>query len=304
MRKHAVLASVSKRPAFGCGTPEGKERLLSDAEVLLRRAKRMGANFVAFPEVYPQLVGGIKDIEPANSGTLDRIQDLAYELQLYIIWPRYETSPEGPRNTSILVSPKGEVVGRYYKVFPTIGEIESGIVPGTSCPVFETEFGKVAMIICFDLNFIELRDELRSKQPDVVFFSSMYRGGIQLQEWALDLGCYMVSAISAELGRIIDRGGKILKLATYEALIAERVNLNQRQLHMDYNWNKMDNMLEKYAPDLTFDYYTQEAMYVIGYEGEDRDVDDILREFGLEFKSDYFARSRQVRQKKLEEIGL
>jgi predicted amidohydrolase len=266
----------------------------------------MGADLVAFPEVYPQLTlsDAYAHIEPADGGTLDDVREMARDLGLYVIWPRFETSDVGPRNSAVLVDRQGEVVGRYYKMFPTIGEIEKGIVPGTECPAFPTEFGTVAMAICFDLNFIEVRDALRLQRPDVVCFCSMYRGGVEVQTWAVDLGCYMVSAIGSELGRIVDRGGRLLKLATYEALIAERVNLNQRQLHMDYNWDKMDAMLEKYGSALTFDYYTQEARYVIGYEGDDRDVDEILAEFGLEHLTDYFARARRVRREKLEASGL
>jgi hypothetical protein len=184
-------------------------------------------------------------------------------------------------------------------MFPTIGEMEAGVTPGRSCPIFETDFGRVALIICFDLNFIEIRDELRARRPDAVIFSSMYRGGLQCQEWALDLGCHFLSAISAELGRIIDPGGKILQMATYEALITQRVNMNRRQLHMDYNWDKMDAMLARYGSDLTFEYVSQEGRYVIGYEREDRDVDDILAEFELEPITDYFARSRQERRERL-----
>jgi len=265
----------------------------------------MGADIVAFPEVYPQLRASdlYAAAEPADGGTLLTIQEMARDLGLYIVWPRFEHHPEGIRNSAVLVGRDGEVVGRYFKVFPTIGEIEKGVIPGTECPVFETDFGRVAMAICFDLNFHELRDELREKRPDVVFFCSMYRGGLQVQEWSVDLGCCMVTAIAAELGRIVDRCGKILELATYESLITHRVNLNKRQLHMDYNWDKMDAMLEKYGPDLTFEYYTQEARYVIGYEREDRDVDDILHEFGLEDINDYFSRARKMREECLRQLS-
>lgn len=306
MRKYATLASVSRRPAGHCGDSEGRRQLREETFLFLQRARRMGADLVAFPEVYPQLA--LSDpyaaIEPAEGGTLDDAREMARDLGLYIVWPRFETSQNGPRNSAVLVDRQGEVVGRYYKMFPTIGEIEQGIVPGTECPAFPTDFGTVAMAICFDLNFIEVREALRPQRPDVVCFCSMYRGGVEVQTWAIDLGCYMVSAIAAELGRIVDRGGGLLKLATYEALITQRVNLNQRQLHMDYNWDKMDAMLEKYGPRLTFDYYTQEARYVIGYEGTDRDVDEILAEFGLEHISDYFARARRVRREKLEACQL
>jgi hypothetical protein len=66
----------------------------------------------------------------------------------------------------------------------------------------------------------------------------------------------------------------------------------------------MDAMLAKYGKDLTFDYYTREARYVIGYEKEDRDVDAILAEFSLERCADYFNRSRQVRSAKLKATGV
>ena len=43
MRRHATLASVSKRPASGISTAEGAARLMEDAAVLVRRAALIGA---------------------------------------------------------------------------------------------------------------------------------------------------------------------------------------------------------------------------------------------------------------------
>jgi hypothetical protein len=103
---------------------------------------------------------------------------------------------------------------------------------------------------------------------------------------------------------IVDPGGKVLQESTYEALIAHRCNVNTRQLHMDNNWGKMDAMLARYGKDLTFEYYTREARYVIGYEKDDRDVDAILAEFSLERCADYFNRSRRVRAAKLKAAGV
>jgi predicted amidohydrolase len=303
MRRQAIIASVSKRPEHGCVPDDAREKFLQDTERLLRRAAAMGADLVAFPEVYPQLrtPDMYAAAEPHDGGTLTWAQEQAQRFRTHLVWPRFERRPDGLRNTAILIDRKGDVIGRYDKMFPTIGEMEHGVIPGTECPCFETDIGRVALTICFDLNFMEIRDALRPAPPDLLVFSSMYRGGIQLQEWALDLGCHVISAIAAELGRIVDPGGQVLKLATYEALVAHRVNLNKRQLHMDLNWGKMDAMLERYGPKLTFEYYTPEGRYVIGYEGDDRDVDEILREFSLEFREPYFDRSRRLRQEKLSE---
>ncbi len=301
-RRPIKVATVSYRPEVGADSPKGLDRLMSEAALYLRRAAWMGADLVAFTEVYPQL--GIKEpfhhAEPHDGGSLPRAQGLAREHKLHIVWPRVEYDPDrGLRNTSILIGRDGEVIGRYDKMFPTVGELEQGIVPGTEAPCFETDFGRVGLLICFDLNFQEVHDSLARGKPDVVVFSSMYRGGLQAQALAFELGAFVVTSVKPELGLIIDRCGRILKESTYETLAVAPINTNSVALHMDFNWGKMDAMLAKYGPDLTFDYHTREAFYIIEYTG-DRDIDELVREFNLETADAYWARSRKAREEALE----
>lgn len=302
MATKTVLATLNRAPAVGgLDSPAAIDQLLADTEPWVRRAARMGARILALTEVYPQLrhpgEAMYDHLEPADGGSLLGAMELAKRYDLDLVWPRFETGPDGPRNASIYIDRHGEVLGRYYKMFPTIDEIDHGIIPGEGGVCVETEYGRVGMAICFDLNFIELRDSYRALAPDVIVFSSMYRGGIELQSWALDLGCFMVSSHGTELGRIVDRGGRILELATYEALVTAPVNLNSVQLHMDYNWGKMDAMLERYGPQLRFDYYTQEARYVIS--SETVPIDEIVAEFELWPLQDYFAAARARRAEAL-----
>ena len=220
-RRPIRVATVSHRPTAGADGPEGIDRLMKGAEVYIERAARMGADLVAFTECYPQLA--LSDLfhhaEPSEGGTLDRARELARRHKLYLVWPRLEYDPDrGMRNTSILIGREGEVVGRYDKMFPTVGEMEKGVVPGTDAPCFETDFGRVGLLICFDLNFEEVRDSLARGKPDVVVFSSMYRGGLQAQALAYQLRSFVVTSICTELGLIIDRCGRVLKESTYETL--------------------------------------------------------------------------------------
>jgi predicted amidohydrolase len=300
-RRPIRVAGVSHRPTSGTDSPQGADRLMAEATRLIERSARMGADLVAFPEIYPQLA--IADpyhhAEPAEGGTLDRAREAARTHKLYLVWPRVEYSHDrGVRNTSILIDRGGEVVGRFDKMFPTPGEIGKGAIPGTSAPCFDTDFGRVGMLICFDLNFREVREELAAGKPDVVVFSSMYRGGLQAQALAFELGSFVVTSISAELGQVIDRCGRVLKESTYETLTLASINTNSLAMHMDENWGKMDEMLAKYGPALTFDYHTREGHYVIEHAGE-RDVAEIAREFGLITAEDYWARSRRARAEAL-----
>lgn len=303
MATRTVLATVSRMPAGGLDTPERRDRLRADTGFWVRRASRMGAAMVAFPEVCPQMGtpgdAMYRHIEPADGGTLEWIAELARAHSIDIVWPRFERRGDGCYNTSLYVDRRGELLGRYDKMFPTIGEMEHGITPGTQPVCVETEFGRVGFAICYDLNFVELRDAYRPLRPDVIVFSSMYRGGVKVQFWAVDLGCYLACAYPTELGRIVDRGGKIVALSTYEALALAEVNLNSVQLHMDYNWDKMDAMLERYNDTLRFDYHTQEGRYVIASTGPP--IDEVCREFDLWHPTCYFAAARAMRRRVLGE---
>ncbi len=303
MATKTVLATVCHVPAGGVDTPENLDRLTADTEFWVRRATRMGARVICFTEVYPQLPHAgdamYQNIEPADGGSLLRAIDLAKRYDVDLVWPRFETGPDGLRNASIYIDRHGEVLGRYYKMFPTIGEMEKGVIPGDGGVCVETEYGRVGLAICFDLNYHALRESYRPMRPDVVFFSSMYRGGLEVQFWSVNLGCCMVSSYGVELGRIVDRCGRILQMATYEKLAVAPVNLNSIQLHMDYNWDKMDAMLERYGTDLHFDYYTQEGRYVI--TSENKPIGEVVEEFGLLDIQEYWRRVHAMRDQILAE---
>jgi predicted amidohydrolase len=302
IRRRAVrVATVSHKPASGVADPKEISGFMGTVAPLVERAARMGADLVAFPEIYPQLAvaDSFHHAEPADGGTLDRVRELAQTHRLLIVWPRLEYDPgRGLRNTSILVGRDGEVIGRYDKMFPTVGELEKGVVPGTEAPCFETDIGRVGLLICFDLNFREVHDSLAKGRPDVVVFSSMYRGGLQAQALAYELGAFVVTSIATELGLIVDRCGRVIKESTYESLAVAPINTNSIAVHMDFNWNKMDQMLAKHPRELAFDYHTREAFVVIESTTE-RDIDEVVKEFDLETAPAYFARSRAERARSL-----
>ena len=69
----------------------------------------------------------------------------------------------------------------------------------------------------------------------------------KLRRLAFELGAFVVTSISNELGVVIDRCGRVLKESTYESLAVALINTNSVALHMDFNWDKMDQMLEKHG---------------------------------------------------------
>ena len=300
MSRYVTVGSVSEsRPAYSI---DEVGPVLEHLEKFIRRASKMGCQILAFPEAHYRPEGKYPDVaEELSDRGGSWAMEMACKYDLHLIWPMVTLEGGTIYNSAVLIDRKGEVIGSYHKMNPTKGEIEGGVMPGDEAGVFETEFGRVGMAICFDLNFRNIMEGLRDNGAEVVFFCSAYRGGMQLRWWAVECGYYVVSAIRSDLGQIIDLTGRQLELSTYEALVTHRINLNRRLLHMDYNWGKMDEMLDKYGSDLTFDYVTQEARYAIGSEREGLDIEDVIDEFGLLRLQDYWREANELRAQTLQQ---
>jgi predicted amidohydrolase len=299
MSRYVTVASVSHSPCADA------EELLLQAARYVHRARRMGADIIVFPEVYPHLHASLEDwpkvAEEIPGPTCTRMMQVAANEGLYILWPLVERRGAALYNTLAVIDRQGQIIGSYSKMFPTTGEMEAGIMPGTEATVIETDFGRIGMAICFDMNWRPLWEGLAAHRAEIVFFSSMYRGSRQMQAWAFEFGFYLVSAICADLGQIVDQTGHVLKTSHQEVLITQTLNLNRRLLHLDFNWEKLDAMLEKYGEDLTFDLTAPEGRFALGCKREGLDVEQIIDEFGLERLEDYWARVLRRREKMLRE---
>ena len=94
------------------------------------------------------------------------------------------------RNEAILYGRDGREVGRYFKMSKTHPEM----IPGTNAPVFETDFGRVAVRICADEEFVELDRCYALQGVDILFTPT--------QSWGPDA----LSRDLRDLSRAMDGG--------------------------------------------------------------------------------------------------
>ena len=133
------------------------EAHLRQIEEGIDKAARNGVDLIGLAENLNTRVHAIPETEVF--GTLDgmycsMLKRKAKEHQCYIFGSFNELDEKGiRRNTAVLFGRNGELTGKYYKTHITIGEYERGIVPGDTYPVFDTDFGRVGLIICWDAYF-------------------------------------------------------------------------------------------------------------------------------------------------------
>ena len=80
---------------------------------------------------------------------------LARAHHAYVVFGMLERGDRVLYNTAVLIDRSGAVVGKYRKVQLPLAEVSAGVTPGDNVPVFQTDFGRVAMLICQDTAFPE-----------------------------------------------------------------------------------------------------------------------------------------------------
>jgi predicted amidohydrolase len=231
----------------------------------------------------------------------DFFAQTARENNCYVVYTAYRLMPDGTkRNSGVLIDRKGHIVGIYNKNHPTIGEIEGGTLCGRDAPVFQCDFGRVAMAICFDLNFDELRLKYVKSKPDLIIFSSMYHGGLMQSYWAYSCRCHFVGAIAGRgtHSEIRNPLGQVVASTTnYFDFAVATVNLDCALVHLDYNWERLRKLKAKYGPKVKITDPGCLGSVLVASEDPTVSVDDMIKEFEIERLDHYFARSLACRHK-------
>ncbi len=99
------------------------------------------------------------DAEDMNGPTVTMLREAAQRKSVFLHTGSF-VEKEGDKffNTSLLLSPKGEVLAKYRKIHLFgFNSLETQILsPGEKVVVADTPFGKIGMATCFDLRFPEL----------------------------------------------------------------------------------------------------------------------------------------------------
>ncbi len=222
----------------------------------------------------------------------------AKQYHTYIIACYWRKNLKGPGrfNSAVLLDREGKLVGYYDKMFPTVSEMESGVLPGRGAVIFNTDFGRIGALICFDLNFDELVAEYKKQGAELLCFLTNFRGGERVPAVAWNNHCFIASAVPGENGVIIDPLGRTLaESSQYGPIIFARINLDSRVVHIDFNVNRVRRMKEKYGPAVRIETVSPEAYYYLTSLHPDISIDEMIDEFEVERLDKYLDRSRSVR---------
>ena len=120
--------------------------------------------------------------EPIDGPYINKACLLADELNIYLVLGFLEREGRLLHNTAILIDPEGEIIGKYSKTHFYQGYTVNPDFyrAGDNYPVFETPFGKVGILICYDRQNPEPARILAVKGAQVLLVPSY--GSYDLQQ--------------------------------------------------------------------------------------------------------------------------
>jgi predicted amidohydrolase len=304
-----VTISLAMLPYLPADAPNRLDGMRARIMELIDQAAATHADLVAFPEMCTtDESDNLWQVEPLDGPTLSMIAEKARQHRIYVVCPLL-TLENGKRyNSSVLLGRDGSRVGVYHKVFPTHWEMDQWITPGTETPVFDTDFGRLGLSICFDIQFWEVGSGFGADRAELVIWSSTWEGARQLTRWPLEFGFYM-GAVCTHHATAIDPVGRTIATLARSSLtrvgraplLNATLDLDRRVVHHDINIDRLVPILQKYGPTaVTMEHLSNECLLLLGSNLPDRSMDDLIAEFGLEPMRDFLSRVRHDRLLALE----
>jgi predicted amidohydrolase len=130
------------------------------------------------------------------------------------------------------------LVGKYRKMALTDLEAREGYTPGSDYPVFQTRFGKLGIMICYDLFFPEVSRELAKRGAEIIAMPIWGGDDTLARTRALDDRVFLVTSTYEPpwmhwmRSGVWDREGNLIAAAKRSGtVVIAEVDLNERFEH-------------------------------------------------------------------------
>jgi predicted amidohydrolase len=236
--------------------------------------------------------------EPLDGPIVKAMAEMAREHGSYVICPLYTKRGGGIYNSAVVLDRSGDVVGVYDKLHPVTSShdytvFEEGVTPGSELKVFDLDFGRVGVQICFDIMFPETWRELAEKGAKMVVWCSAYNGGFALRAYAYLHHYYVVSSVRTDKSVVVDPLGNVVaETDALKNIAVAELSLDYAVAHYDFNYSVPDWIMRKYGRRVEVRSSRDDALFLVESRDPSLTVEQLQREFGFEPVEVYVRRHR------------
>jgi len=242
------VATVNLRPR----NSSGREESVSQFIATIAKTVPANADVILLPEGI-SIVGTTKSIldvaESIPGPTTQALSAVAKARKAYIVAGIYEKEGHVMYNTAVLIDRNGDIAGKYRKVYLPREEVEKGLTPGTHYPVFQTDFGKVGLMICYDVFFAEPARALANQGADMILMPIWGGDETLAKARAIENGVFLITSGYDHPTYIMDPTGERLAQARESGSTATATV----DLAKQYNWQWLGEMRTRRLKELRVD---------------------------------------------------
>jgi len=202
-------------------------------------------------------------------------------------------------NAAVLFDRQGEVAGIYRKAFCVAdldrNTVEGGKKPGDGFPVFETDFGRVGLLVCYDMGFADGFESYAAKGVDLVLWPTMSPQTIVPRLNARRFGLHIVSSTPRSNASVFDPLGEIVAQTTQEGVVTHEIDLDYRIVHWQAVLRNGEALREKYGDKVGFRYSESEDYGIFWSNDPQLPIGKMLEESRILTDQAHRDRSRKVR---------
>lgn len=226
----------------------------------------------------------------------------ARERHCYIVVPLFLLEDKQKRicsNTAILVGRNGETAGIYRKLHLAVhtgtDSLEEGMTPGKEAPVFDCDFGKLGIQICFDIEFEDGWRELARKGAEIIAWPTESPQTARPAFRALENGCYIVSSTWRHNASVFEPTGRIVSQVKAPLhVLAQEIDLSWAILPWSPQLQNGKALREKYGEKVGFRYYEEEDRGLFWSNYPRTPIRAMMRSLGLNTAQEELQRIRKL----------
>lgn len=234
-----------------------------------------------------------------------RIEACAKKHGCYLVVPvvlREEVEPARYSNVAVLIDREGRLVGMYRKVHPTSDHLkytllEGGITPGRDYPVFDCDFGRLGIQICYDVVYPEGWQMLANEGAEIVAFPSETSVTARPSMYALQHGYYIVSATPKEHAAVYNPLGVIDAQVTQEGVLVHQIDLSYAISGWAEGLDEGESLRRKFGDRVGFTYFRGEDAGIFWSNDPSTSIGQMFKAFGYQEPDDDAERSRILQDK-------
>jgi len=229
----------------------------------------------------------------------------AREHRCYVIVPTYLRESHDTKrcsNAAVLVDRTGKVAGTYRKVHLVVSSdgktMEGGSSPGKEVPVFDCDFGKLAIQICYDMEFDRGWRELARQGAELIAWPTQSPQTAQPAARAMEQRCYIVSSTWRNNASVFEPTGKIVaQVRPPEQVLVQELDLSYAILPWSSKLRNGKALQEKYGEKVGFRYYEDEDCGIFWSNDPRTPVRQMVQSLGLLEAEEQLARVRESYRK-------